>query len=108
MAGARNRLGGNTVLLRELLGAFAAEHARCAERVDALLRDLRPATAAELDLCRAVRQEVFVAEQGVPSALEMDADDATSLHFLSRVHHETLLDVAACADRHRNLRPGSG
>ena len=46
MAGARNRLGGNTVLLRELMGAFAAEHARCAERVDALLRDLRPATAA--------------------------------------------------------------
>ncbi|MCC3769780.1 GNAT family N-acetyltransferase [Streptomyces sp. UNOC14_S4] len=37
----------------------------------------------ELDGCHAVRREVFVAEQGVPEAEEMDAYDADAVHFLA-------------------------
>jgi len=40
-----------------------------------------PAAAAEL---RAVRQAVFVEEQGVPAALEWDGRDAGCLHLLAR------------------------
>ncbi|HJQ84655.1 MAG TPA: SAM-dependent methyltransferase [Candidatus Binatia bacterium] len=39
----------------------------------------------ELSRCRAIRREVFVEEQGVPLAEEMDAHDATAVHFLALV-----------------------
>ncbi len=37
----------------------------------------------DLSGCHAVRREVFVAEQGVPEAEEMDAYDAHAIHFLA-------------------------
>ncbi|WP_116211236.1 GNAT family N-acetyltransferase [Streptomyces olivoreticuli] len=37
----------------------------------------------DLGGCHAVRREVFVAEQGVPEAEEMDAYDAHAVHFLA-------------------------
>ncbi len=40
-----------------------------------------PADRAAL---RAVRETVFVAEQGVPLALEWDGDDASAFHLLAR------------------------
>jgi HPt (histidine-containing phosphotransfer) domain-containing protein len=49
LAGASARLGDNTALLADLLRTFAAEHAESGERIGALLRSERPATAvAEL------------------------------------------------------------
>ena len=38
----------------------------------------------DLAACLAVRERVFVREQGVPPALEMDALDAAAVHFLLR------------------------
>lgn len=35
---------------------------------------------------RAVRGTVFVREQGIPEALEWDADDATAIHALATAH----------------------
>jgi len=40
--------------------------------------------AAERDALRAVREAVFVREQGVPLALELDAQDPDCLHVLAR------------------------
>ncbi|MBU6418991.1 MAG: GNAT family N-acetyltransferase [Proteobacteria bacterium] len=38
---------------------------------------------AELEACFAIRMAVFVAEQGVPAAEELDELDATALHVLA-------------------------
>ncbi len=38
---------------------------------------------SDLATCLDLRHRVFVAEQGVPEALERDALDATALHFLA-------------------------
>jgi predicted GNAT family N-acyltransferase len=43
------------------------------------------ASAAELDLVRAIRRTVFVEEQAVPAELEVDGRDAEAEHFLARV-----------------------
>lgn len=43
------------------------------------------AGAAQLRACLAIRRTVFVAEQGVPLALEIDAHDATCAHLLATV-----------------------
>ena len=85
MAGARNRLGGNTVLLRELLRAFATEHARCAERVDALLRDQRPATAAA-ELHRLKSAARIIGAQALAQAAEALESD---------IRHGRLVDATA-------------
>ena len=41
-------------------------------------------TPEDIDTCLALREQVFVQEQGVPRALEMDAWDAVATHFLRR------------------------
>jgi predicted GNAT family N-acyltransferase len=38
---------------------------------------------AESETLAAIRREVFVDEQGVPEALEWDAQDQTAIHFLA-------------------------
>jgi predicted GNAT family N-acyltransferase len=43
------------------------------------------ASAAELDLVRAIRQAVFVEEQAVPVEVEVDGLDADAEHFLARL-----------------------
>ncbi|MFI9718747.1 GNAT family N-acetyltransferase [Streptomyces sp. NPDC052396] len=40
-------------------------------------------TAEELSGCHAVRREVFIAEQSIPEAEEMDAYDAYAVHLLA-------------------------
>ena len=85
MAGARNRLGGNTVLLGELLRAFATEHAHCAERIDALLRDQRPATAAA-ELHRLKSAARIIGAQALAQAAEALESD---------IRHGRLVDSAA-------------
>lgn len=37
------------------------------------------------DFCATIRREVFVAEQGVPEAIEMDGKDNDALHVLASV-----------------------
>ncbi|MFD7238206.1 GNAT family N-acetyltransferase [Streptomyces syringium] len=44
---------------------------------------IRPAGPAELADCFAVRREVFVVEQRIPEAEEMDAYDADAVHLLA-------------------------
>ena len=44
-------------------------------------------TPEEKAACLAVREQVFVREQGVPLELEMDALDAAATHFLLRDDH---------------------
>ncbi len=41
-------------------------------------------TTQEKDACFALREQVFVQEQGVPRELEMDEQDAAATHFLLR------------------------
>lgn len=55
------------------------------------------ASAVEFDLVRAIRQAVFVEEQGVPAELEVDGRDAESVHFLARLG---TLPVATARARH--------
>jgi len=43
------------------------------------------ASAAELELVRAIRRTVFVEEQAVPAELEVDGRDGEAEHFLVRV-----------------------
>lgn len=53
-----------------------------------------PATdAAMLARCYAIRRQVFVEEQGVDPAIELDADDAHALHVLALAGDEP----AGCA-----------
>ncbi len=42
--------------------------------------------AAALDACLALRRAVFIEEQGVPEALELDGEDAHCLHFVTTDH----------------------
>jgi len=44
--------------------------------------------ADELDLCLRIRHQVFVLEQGVPPALEVDGRDVDCVHFLARSGEE--------------------
>jgi predicted GNAT family N-acyltransferase len=45
---------------------------------------VRPVTnAAELDACLALRRAVFIEEQGVAEALELDGEDAHCQHFIA-------------------------
>ena len=39
---------------------------------------------ARRDVLKAIRQRVFIDEQGVPEALEWDLDDAAAVHFIAR------------------------
>lgn len=45
-------------------------------------------------LAMPVRREVFIVEQGVPEALEWDADDALSLHVVALAHDGQALGTA--------------
>jgi predicted GNAT family N-acyltransferase len=42
------------------------------------------------EACAAIRREVFVAEQGVPEAIEMDGKDDAALHVLARVGERSI------------------
>eukprot|EP01037_Dinobryon_pediforme_P023256 gene23256-24640_t len=44
------------------------------------------ASDTDFPACLAIREEIFVGEQGVPAELEHDSHDATALHFLGRLH----------------------
>lgn len=44
----------------------------------------RATTETDLALCFAIRETVFVGEQGVAAALERDGDDAVAIHLLAR------------------------
>ena len=83
--GARNRLGGNATLLADLLQAFATEHAGCAEQVDALLHDERPATAAAA-LHRLKSAARIVGAQALAQAAEKLESD---------IRHGRLIDTTA-------------
>ncbi|MDQ2688580.1 MAG: GNAT family N-acetyltransferase [Armatimonadota bacterium] len=50
--------------------------------------------------CYAIREAVFVQEQNVPAALEMDEYDATATHFLLRDAAGTPLATARLLDKH--------
>lgn len=49
---------------------------------------------------RDIRQRVFIEEQGVPEALEWDADDHTAVHFLIRTEIEPLGTARLLDDGH--------
>ena len=51
-------------------------------------------TNAEREAIFALRMEVFVVEQGVPAAEELDAHDVTALHVLARETHNPANIVA--------------
>jgi predicted GNAT family N-acyltransferase len=46
---------------------------------------LEVARTEDLETCLALRRTVFIKEQGVPEALEMDGLDGEALHLLARV-----------------------
>lgn len=50
-----------------------------------LRRVTRISSERELQRAFAIRLRVFVKEQGVPQAIELDADDARAVHFLAFV-----------------------
>jgi methyltransferase (TIGR00027 family) len=74
---------------------------------------VRRAREDEIERCRAVRREVFVAEQGVPLEEEMDAHDADAAHFVALQADEvvgtarlrSLADGALKAERVAVRRP---
>lgn len=89
---------GDTLLVRgALLYVFADPATQTSRRVPDALRAVlqgyeaseamlavRTGSWAELgEFARAIREEVFIAEQGVPVAMEWDADDAGCLHALA-------------------------
>lgn len=49
---------------------------------------------------RDIRQQVFIVEQGVPAALEWDADDHLAVHFLMRAEGEALGTARLLDDGH--------
>jgi predicted GNAT family N-acyltransferase len=55
------------------------------------------ASAAELDVARAIRRTVFIEEQAVPAEVEVDGLDGTAEHFLARLGS---LPVATARARH--------
>jgi predicted GNAT family N-acyltransferase len=55
------------------------------------------ASAAELDVVRAIRRTVFIEEQAVPAEVEVDGLDDTAEHFLARLGS---LPVATARARH--------
>lgn len=52
---------------------------------DAVVQVLAAADAVGLARCHAIRRAVFIVEQRVPEALELDGDDAACVHFLATV-----------------------
>jgi ElaA protein len=47
------------------------------------MRVTRVSTTAEREACVALRREVFIDEQRVPEALELDGDDDACVHFVA-------------------------
>ncbi|MDN7241458.1 GNAT family N-acetyltransferase [Planococcus sp. N028] len=60
-------------------------------------------TPLEKEQAMEVRRTVFIEEQGVPAAIEMDANDATAIHF---VGYQFAQPIAA--GRIREIEPGIG
>ncbi|PSL26495.1 putative GNAT family N-acyltransferase [Planomicrobium soli] len=60
-------------------------------------------TPLEKEQAMEVRRTVFIEEQGVPAAIEMDANDATAIHF---VGYQFTQPIAA--GRIREIEPGVG
>ncbi len=60
-------------------------------------------TPGQREACFAIRRTVFVQEQGVPLSLEMDAGDASAIHFLM-LDDETAQPIATA----RLLDKGAG
>jgi predicted GNAT family N-acyltransferase len=61
------------------------------------------ATPLEKEQAMEVRRTVFIEEQGVPAAIEMDANDATAVHFVGYQ-----LEQPIAAGRMREIEPGTG
>lgn len=62
-------------------------------------------TPEELEACYGIRRAVFVDEQAVPLALEMDEYDKTATHFLLR-DGETPLATARLLNKHGRAKIG--
>lgn len=61
------------------------------------------ATPLEKEQAMEIRRTVFIEEQGVPASIEMDANDATAVHFVGYQ-----LEQPIAAGRIRELEPGTG
>jgi len=65
--------------------------------------DVERAGPGDMDACFALRHRVFVLEQGVPVALERDAEDADATHWLARLDGR-LVGTARCRAAGRHAR----
>lgn len=63
-------------------------------------------TDTDRQACYAIREAVFVQEQNVPLALEMDEYDATATHFLLRDEAGTPLGTARLLDKNGTAKIG--
>jgi len=60
-------------------------------------------TPLEKEQAMEIRRTVFIEEQGVPAAIEMDANDATAIHFVGYQFEQPI-----AAGRIREIEPGIG
>lgn len=60
-------------------------------------------TPLEKEQAMEVRRTVFIEEQGVPAAIEMDENDATAIHFVAYQYTQPI-----AAGRIREIEPGFG
>lgn len=72
------------------------------------IRVTQAVSEAERTLCRALRHEVFVAEQAVPPEVEVDGLDDECQHFLARLRQAPADadDVAVATARARGTKRG--
>ena len=69
------------------------------------VRVRRVSSKKELEQAFSIRLRVFVTEQGVPKAIEMDGDDERALHFLAFVG-EKPVGTARVVMAHRRAKIG--
>lgn len=106
VAGARDRLGGNATLLAELLRTFAAEHARLAGKIDMLLREARPATAAA-ELHRAKSAARIIGAEDLAAAAQALEDDIRHGRPVDLTQFAGMLsDVVNAIGKHVTAVPG--
>jgi predicted GNAT family N-acyltransferase len=65
----------------------------------------RATSKKELALAFAVRTRVFVKEQGVPEAIELDRDDQRAIHFVARCF-DKVVGTARLVIRHGSAKIG--
>jgi predicted GNAT family N-acyltransferase len=67
-------------------------------RMKVKLRQVR--SRRDLEKAFAIRMKVFVREQGVPHAIELDADDAKAIHLLALVQERAVGAARVVLKRH--------